>query len=320
MQSQYQSLVEGFPHYLQDNKPDTDRMIADIRQHGGVVLDEFVRLTEWRPLVEAVNAIEHGGPYHVVTRSHIPEGWPVLSSPHCTHITHDPWLPQHIEALQKAQAQHRHYHHGGDSVTKDFYVAYGTESHDRERVMRAMESLNMLDNSVYSRPPVTDRGTQTPIYREQPPVSEIQGRTMEAQGKSINHEQRYLHGQNWHTLRPYMLTCQTAVVLDNYCFNDDYSALHSEKMLYPIAAGIPWIYAGNTHQRKLMSDRGFRPHMPMAETPEKLIDQMLWLKAVFSNTEMTKNWQTRQGEIVIHNQEILAGLDKRFVAESTLCS
>ena len=48
--------------------------------------------------------------------------------------------------------------------------------------------------------------------------------------------------------------------------------------------------------------------MPMAETPEQLINQMLWLKAVFTNAEMTKNWQASQGMTVIHNQRVLADL------------
>lgn len=309
--------MTSYPGYLQDQKPSTQQLVDDIRSQGGVMLMEFVRSGEWRGLVEAVNAFDGGGPYEVVTWKPMPSTWPIIDNPHCRHVIRDTWLPQHIQALQQAQAGNRHFNHGGDAVTKDFYVPYGTENHDRERVMRAMEALNILHNSVYSRPAVSETAQLMPLYPEQP-MMEIRPRTMEKQDAVIDHDQRYRHGANWHTVRPYMIACQVAVVLDNYCFNDDYSGYLSEKMLYPVAAGVPWIYAGNTHQRQRITERGFRPHMPMAETPEQLIQQMLWLKAVFSNPIMTKNWQDSQGETVIHNQRILADLDKCLLSESNL--
>jgi hypothetical protein len=317
MHTQYDTLVRGFPYYLQDHKPSASQMVEEMRQHGGLMLDEFVTREEWTGLVREIDRMTESGTYHVVTRSHVPAEWPQVRNPSCRHITHDAWLPQHVTALQKAQKTHKHHDHGADA-SKDFYLPYGTENHERERVMRAIESLNLLTNSHYSRPMVSITRDQLPVYPEQPINVTIKPRTMESEDAVIDKTQRFMHGTNWHTVRPYMLASQVAVVLDNYCFNDDYSGLHSEKMLYPIAAGIPWIYAGNRHQRRLMLDRGFQPHMPMAETIEQLIDQMLWLKAVFTNPEMTRNWQQSQGEKIIKNQKVLDGLDQRLLAESTL--
>jgi len=105
-----------------------------------------------------------------------------------------------------------------------------------------------------------------------------------------------------------MIQCQSAVVLDCYCFDDDYSGYLSEKLLYPIAAGIPWIYAGNRYQREKLIQRGFRPHLSPAETPEELIHQMLWLQAIFRNPDMSRRWQEQQGETIIHNQNQLRSL------------
>ena len=311
--------MDQYPEFLQDLKPPTHQLVQEMKQHGGVVLMEFVRLGEWRQLVEAVNSLDHGGPYEVVTWKPMPNDWPKIDNPHCRHVVHDAWLPQHIENLQQAQAEHKHYRHGdSDEVTNHFYVPYGTVCHERERMMRAMEALNILDGSLYSRPATPIKDNILPLYAEQPPIHAINHKTMEKHGASITQSQRFDHGKNWRALRPYILSCQTAVVMDNYCFNDDYSGYLSEKMLFPIAAGVPWIYAGNRHQRQRLRERGFRPHMPMAETPEELIQQMLWLKAVFSNVQMTKNWQDSQGETVIHNQRILADLDKTLLSESTL--
>lgn len=318
MQEEYQRLVANFPRYLQHYKPSAEQMVVELMTHGGLVFDEFVTRQEWDEMVQAIEGINNGGPYILVTRSHVPKEWPQVRNPKCRHITHDAWLGEHITALKRAQKTHKHFNHG-DGVTKDFYMPYSTEAHDRERVMRAAESLNLLTNSHYSRPPVSKTRDQLPVYPEQPVMVEFRHRTIEADNTLTTDEQRFAHGTNWYMLRPYMLECQVAVVLDNYCFNDNYSGLHSEKMLYPIAAGIPWIYAGNKHQRELMLQRGFRPHMPMAETAEELINQMLWLKAMFTNKTMTKNWQTLQGEKIIHNQNVLDTLNERLLSESTLC-
>lgn len=310
-------MTKNYPEYLQDQKPHATQIVSEIIKHGGVIFAEYVRHDEWCALVEAVDDIDSGGPYEVMTWKPMPPTWPKIRNPLCRHVVHDTWLPRQIPALQKAQINHRHYDHGA-GVTKDFYVPYGTENHDRERVMRAMESLNLLTNSHYSRPAVSRTRDQLPVYAEQPTNQPILPRTMEAEDSGITMSQRFDHGTNWHSVRPYMISCQVAVVLDNYCFNDGYSGYIGEKSLYPIAAGIPWIYAGNINQRRRLLERGFRPHMPMAETPERLIDQMLWLKAVFTNPEMTKNWQASQGMTVIHNQRVLADLHRCLESESTL--
>lgn len=310
--------MDHYPKYLQDAKPPTHHIVQEMKQHGGVMLCDFVRSDEWRPLVQAVNSLDHGGPFEVVTWHSMPDDWPKINNTHCRHVVHDIFLPKHVENIQQAQAEHKHYNHGSDGVTYHFYVPYGTFSHERERIMRAMEALNILDGSLYSRPDKPIKDNTLPLYAEQPPVRVINARTMEKHGVSITQSQRFDHGKNWRALRPYILSCQVAVVMDNFCFNDDYSGYITEKMLYPVAAGVPWIYAGNSHQRQRLRKRGFRPHMPMAETPEELIQQMLWLKAVFSNVQMTKNWQESQGELITHNQGVLANLDKIMLSESIL--
>lgn len=311
-------MVANFPRYIQHAKPSTEQMVAELKAHGGLVLEEFVTFQEWDDLVQTINGINDGGPYTLVTRSHVPDEWTPVSNPKCRHVTHDSWLGEHITSLRRAQKTHKHYDHG-DGVTKDFYMPYGSESYERERIMRAAESLNLLTNSHYSRPPVSKTRDIPPVYTEQPAMHGFRHRTIEDENTVITNAQRFAHVTNWYALRPYMLECQVAVVLDNYCFSDNYSGYLTEKTLYPVAAGIPWIYAGNKHQRKLLLERGFRPHMPLAETPEQLINQMLWLKAVFTNKEMTKNWQTSQGEKIIHNQNVLDTLDKRLMYETTLC-
>lgn len=304
----YQSAIHDLPEFLMNRFHPDDLTVAEqiadiIHRKKGIRLEENLLLTPWTRLCELSQSFPDG--CRVILRSAPPADWPQLSNARV--IVYDRWMYERASEFTSHLKRYPHYHHGVDQpLSYHFYIPYGSEQYERERVFRAIEDFGLTQQSLYSRP-LSDLKI-IPVFSFQESDHNIEHRTLEKENARIDSYQRFNHLGNFKGVQPIMIQCHCAVIMDNFCFNDDYSGYLTEKMLYPVAAGIPWIYAGNRYHRENLSQRGFRPHLPMAETAEALIHQMLWLQAVFQNPDMARRWQEQQGETIIHNQNQLRSL------------
>jgi|TARA_R110000796_G_scaffold188420_1_gene305324 hypothetical protein len=201
------------------------------------------------------------------------------------------------------------YNRKVDSLTYDFILPYGSWQHEREPVMQALERLNVLDKSIYSRPPQnTELQKHINIDYLFPIHSEAGTRTIEQTAKTITHEQRFQHDSNIFKLYDASKKAHCWVVLDNYCLNDDMLGTVSEKVLYPIRYGVPFIYVGNQEQRRTLARWGVQPNDPCRSTVRGVAEQMQWLRSIFRDPKLAQQWQDHQGERIISNLQVLEKL------------
>ena len=201
------------------------------------------------------------------------------------------------------------YHRKVDSLTYDFILPYGSWQHEREEVMQTLERLNILDNSIYSRPPQkVERQKHIDIDYLFPITSEAQPRTIEGKTDTINESQRFQHDSNIFNLYDASKSAHCWVVMENYCLNDSMSGTVSEKVLYPILYGVPFIYIGNREQRLTLARWGIQPNDPPRSSVRSVAEQMMWLKGIFSDPKLSQQWQDHQGKIIQSNLLALENL------------
>jgi len=79
----------------------------------------------------------------------------------------------------------------------------------------------------------------------------------------------------------------------------------SEKWVWPVFMGIPWIYIGTEGQIKTLRSWGFEPNDTYRSDVRGVAEQMMWLKKIFDDPDLAQKWQEKQGELIIKNREAL---------------
>ena len=82
----------------------------------------------------------------------------------------------------------------------------------------------------------------------------------------------------------------------------------SEKVLYPILYGVPFIYVGNQRQRRTLARWGIHPNDSFRSNVRSVVEQMQWLKSIFRDPKLAQQWQDHQGETIISNLQVLEKL------------
>lgn len=201
------------------------------------------------------------------------------------------------------------YRRRADSFDCEFVMPYGSSQHERENVMQTLERLNILDRSIYSRPPQNTE-LQKHINCDYlfPIHSQADARTIEGATKTINNGQRFQHDSNIFNLHDASKRAHCWAVMDSYCLNDSMSGAVTEKVLYPILYGVPFIYIGNPEQQRTLKRWGIQPNDPSRSTVRGVAEQMLWLQSIFRDPELAQQWQGHQGELVESNSRALQNL------------
>lgn len=240
--------------------------------------------------------------------SPLPADWPVGADMQIkVWHSHNYKFASEFNRLKKSfPVQH---HRQSKSFDHEFVMLYGSWQHERETVMQTLERLHILDRSIYSRPP------QIAEYKKHincdylfPITSEAEPRTIEQTHSTISHEQRFCHESNIFNLFDASKTAHCWVVMDCYCLNNDMTGTVTEKVLYPILYGVPFIYIGNHEQRLTLSRWGIRPNDLARADVRSVAEQMLWLQSIFRDPELAQQWQDRQGETIISNLRALENL------------
>lgn len=195
------------------------------------------------------------------------------------------------------------------SFDYDFILPYGTWQHEREIMMQALERLNVLSSSIYSRPPQKIEQQKNINFDYLFPIhSEAVARTIEQTTKTTTHKQRFEHASNIFNLFDASKTAHCWVVMENHGLNDDMLGTVSEKILYPILYGVPFIYVGNREQRRTLARWGIHPNDPFRSDVRGVVEQMQWLRSIFRDPKLAQQWQDHQGETIISNLQVLENL------------
>lgn len=188
------------------------------------------------------------------------------------------------------------------SLSHDFILTYGTWQAERESMVQHLERLGVLDQSWYSRPSPTTHSLHQHLPDQPFEIRSRQParRLPETVAQSAE-SQRFNHARNWQDLMPVARQCHCWAVLENFCLNDDLLGPLTEKILYPMFLGIPFILIGNQHHRTQMQDWGIEPAEISRTTARSVAEQMLWLRQIFHDPDLAQQWQELQGERISHN-------------------
>lgn len=201
------------------------------------------------------------------------------------------------------------YHRKANHLKYPFILPYGSFQHEREVLMQALERLKILDGSLYSRPPQLLDLQNTINFNYLFPITKLAlPKTIEQDKDTIDYNQRYCHDTNIFNLLDLAKQAHCYVIVDNLCLNDQSCGGVTEKVLYPILCGIPFIYIGSREQRLTLSRWGIQPNDTMRDDVRGVCEQMQWLKSIFSDSTLAQQWQDCQGKTIISNFNALKNL------------
>jgi len=221
-----------------------------------------------------------------------------------------------VEVLTRRNQYPFQYKRKVSNLDKHFLVPYGSKrEHERECMMQTLERLNVLDNSIYSRPKPdktlqkhVDIGYTFPIRNENVKYRNIEGTNVHLA------KQKYLYSQD--KMLPALYDASKRVhcfvVLDNFPFNNELNMPTTEKFLWPVFFGVPFIYIGSEHQKESLRSWGFEPNDQSRTDVRSTTEQMMSLKSIFDDPKLAQQWQDSQGDLVIKNWKALQELPNKL--------
>lgn len=299
-------LESGHGNYGEGSPAELSRIQDAVRAYlrgDTVYFIEFLHRRQWEWFVEGCG----DRPGRVWLTAELPPSWP--RPPEAQIRVWDEWFQS--QARQFWRIRHRCpvvYQRRADGLTHEWCLTYGAWQSERESCVQMLEGLGLLDRSHYSRPqhrpdltmPITPESTD--VRRPGAPRRIF---TLES---GTEWEERFQHRTNVLRLRPAGQSCHAWVVIDNFPFNPDMSGAVSEKILYPVLMGIPFLYVGNPHQCRRILDLGFEPAEPCRASERGLAEQMLYLRQIFRDPQWAQQWQELQGNRISHNLRVLERL------------
>lgn len=306
------SMVDAEKKYI-------DEAVRAFKQGSVVHFPEMIHRNQWHYFNEQTKGIEG----LVQLSGPLPKDWNV-DGKKTIKVFNELIYKEASELLTKRKHYDFHYSRDANNLDKHFLMTYGTNrEHERECVIQALERLHVLDNSIYSRPKINESDE---ILQEQVNIDyifpirngKIRYRNIEDTDQHLT--RKYLFDQN--SILPVFDKMSKRVhcwaVLDVFPFNDELNGMPSEKFLWPVFFGVPFIYIGYKNQKEVLKEWGFEPSDPCRDNVRSTVEQMMWLKSIFDDPALAQQWQDSQGERVIANWRALKNLPDRIQANSLI--
>ena len=293
-----------------------DEAVAAFRRDRVVEFREYVHRNQWNYFIEKTKGIEGV----IKLFGPLPNDW-ITDDKKKIEVFNEVVYKNTINLLAKRGQYPFQYKRDAKNLDKDFLMTYANSAGkhpeiERERMTQLLERLNVLDNSVYSRP-----GFDVHLDQKQIDIDYIfpiqnQNVTYKNIENSKEHfDQKYYYDQK--KMLPALSELGKRVncyaVLDVFPFNNEINGTPSEKFLWPVFLGIPFIYIGSRMQIDVLRSWGFEPNDPYRYNYRETAEQMLWLKSIFQDPDLAQKWQGAQGELACKNWEALKKLPDRLI-------
>jgi hypothetical protein len=297
------------------NHPDENRRIdsavAHYQRGHPCLFREWIHRQQWQRFAEAIGT----QPGVIGLPAPLPESW--LTPPAARILVWDGNLHQTARALHRERARYPvQYRRSAQSFEWDFLLPYGTWQAERESLVQHLEGLGVLQHSLYSRP--AESLVPLPVAQVQPdPRRSEPARRIPAPDGLTPEQERFQHHVNVGQFHGVAQRVHCWVAVDNYCINPEFAGTISEKVLYPVLLGIPFIYVGNPEQIRTLNRLGFEPAEPARSTERSVVEQMLWLRELFRRPDLAQSWQELQGERLTRNLAALRRLAQAQPPQNT---
>ena len=251
-------------------------IVKDCRKGIPIYIDNAIRKDIWYIFVKAIGDVS----CTVIVESELPATWPVPTN---CNLEYWPgrWYRDFIKSELPLPTQRKKT----VDINYDFFLLYGTYGYQREVIVQRLEQLNILNNSLYSRPDRSIEGT-----------------------RKITKDQRINNNQNVLRMQEYSYLCQCWIVIENFALDKNYSGIIDMKVIQAIYSGVPWVYIGNSEQHRTLAKWGFKNHMEPRYTEQSVMEQLSYLKMLFSQPKLAQEWQASQHNIIIQNQKNLVNI------------
>lgn len=290
-----------------------DRVCSEFKSGKALHFLEYIHKNQWNYFIEQTEGVEGD----VTVWSHLPDDWSVDGKKRIKVMNNCVYNAVTWALERSEQYPFLGYSRKVKNFDKHFMLAYGVDPDgERECVLQVLERLNVLDQSVYSRPAVTNEMQMDypdldyifPIRNNNIKYRNIEGETSDGRPKKKwNPSSKWDSGleeyitPQYHTLKK--VHCYA--VLDCLPLNNDMLPMPSEKWVWPVFMGIPWIYIGTEGQMKTLRSWGFEPNDTHRSDVRGVTEQMMWLKSIFDDPDLAQKWQKKQGELIVKNREAL---------------
>ena len=287
-----------------DEKEYMDQAVNAYKRGETIDFSDYIHKMQWQYFYDNTKGLEGS----VELMGPIPKGWPVDDKMHIK-VLNTPVYKNSIEILtKKDQFPFLGIKRDAKSLDKHFLLTYGSpREHERECIMQVLERLKVLEQSLYSRPDVkpelqkhVDLDYVFPIRN-----NDVKYRNIEGTDKVL--DKKYLYNPDKTMTALYKAAKRTHcwAVLDVYPFNDNLNGIPTEKFLWPVFLGIPFIYIGSQHQRDVLRSWGFEPNDSFRADIRSTVEQMMWLRSIFDDKDLAQEWQDSQGLLIMKNRRAL---------------
>lgn len=283
-----------------------DKACSEFKNGKALHFLEYIHKNQWNYFIEQTQGIEGD----VKIWAHLPDDWSVDGKKRIK--VENKLVKTAVKWVLKRSEQYPFLGHSRNvqNFNKHFMMTYGTAPDgERECVLQVLERLNVLDQSVYSRPAVTNE-----MQMEYPDLdyifpirnNNIKYRNIEGTNEALP-KNNYLSNfdKSVPPQYPALKKIHCYAVLDCLPLNNDMLPMPSEKWVWPVFMGIPWIYIGTEGQIKTLRSWGFEPNDTYRSDVRGVAEQMMWLKKIFDDPDLAQKWQEKQGELIIKNREAL---------------
>ncbi len=287
-----------------------DKAVSAFKSGKHVELYEFVHKNQWNYFVKQTEGIEG----YVDLWGPIPDDWNVDRKKHISVSGGTSRAAVEFVLAKKKQFPFLGYKRDVQLLDKHFLSTYGGLAEvDRECIMQVLERLKVLDQSVYSRPDVAENLQKHiqldyifPIPNNHAKYRNIENTHKEGTTEKLKFKiELYDHNNTVPVLYEMAKRVHCYAVLDCFPFNNDLLGVPTEKWVWPVFMGIPFIYIGSKRQLEVLRSWGIEPNDPYRGDVRGVAEQMMWLKSIFNDPELAQKWQESQGELIIKNREAL---------------
>lgn len=306
---------EGTGNLGEDERNFIDKAVTAFKKQHVVVFLEHVHRAQWNYFMEKTKGIEG----EIVVWGPLGDDWIIDDKKHIKVFNVD-MHRQVTKLLPKRYQYPFQYKRDIKNIDKDFLMTYGNggkKYHEQERecMTQTLERLAVLDNSIYSRPYFNQEMQEHididyifPIRNQNVAYRNIEGSTQHLPAEYLYDQKKVLP-----VLSEMSKRVHCYAVLDVFPFNNELNGVPSEKFLWPVFLGVPFIYIGSRVQIEVLRSWGFEPNDPYRDNYRETAEQMMWLKSIFRDPELAQQWQDAQGELITKNWEALKNLPNKLI-------
>jgi hypothetical protein len=301
-----------------------DSSVESFKKNKLIIITRSIRKPWWENFISQIISKDLDG---VIMVDHLPDTW--IRPDNCVLVNHlqahisrnlDNWL-KCKNSLLPLQFKRKI-----NQINYSFFSAVGSGYEDPPRLIfsRLLELLGVADRALISRAEVKesqlnmapDPWVINGCLSKPAALKRFDNRPVLMMGGRKKWSWEYSQEENNDVIAA-IQQCHFALSFDNNFSWPDGNGYMSEKMLFPLLAGVPCIWLANDHKKNLLKDWGFEDSsdglfIPSVDNLYGWVAAISVLERLVMDSASSQGWQDAQGERVYNNYKSLWKLSDRL--------